>query len=483
MQFTHCARRFPFALALVAMLCMCASAWSRAAEPVPIDDTPQIFVDDELIAAKSDVVRRVHACQKLPKPVLVSENPWEGLPDDRRVYIFGTVLYDPHTHQFQMWYNRLRNLLYATSTDGVQWKRPSLDVIRFQGSGQNNLVLQGLHSPSLVYDQRESDPAKRYKLLGYSGSYRAAYSHDGLHWKMYPKNPVLAGGDNCSLAQDPKSGEFLAFHRIYHTYRGHKRRLVYLATSRDMQQWTEPKLVMAADEIDDQQTQAEGGLWSEFYNMSVFPYAGQWLGLITHFRYSGLPEKEGPQQSKHDGPIDVQLVHSRDGRTWHRLKDRSPVIPNGPYPYDAGCILGVANGPVSVDDQLWLYYTAITTTHGGCLPEKQITVARAAWRRDGFVSLDASQKPGIVETVLLKPIGNRLTINADAAKGRITVEVLDAQGQPAPGYSRGDCLELTGDSLRHEVSWKEHSTLPPGAIRLRFHFENTHLYSYRIDAE
>lgn len=482
-------RMIRLVLSLTTFLLLAAgmAGWVCADEPIRMGNGTRIFVDDQLIAHRSGVVRHTHACQKLPQPVLVPEKPWEGKGDDQRVYIYGTVLYDPTTQSFRMWYNRLSRLLYATSRDGIDWERPSLGGVDFQGSRQNNNVLVGLHSPSVVYDQRESDPAKRYKLLGCGTAqgpgYYAAFSADGLRWQMYPKNPVLAGSDTCTLAQDPVTGEYLAFHKLHRTHRGHSRRLVYLATSRDMQEWSKPTLVMAPDEVDDRQTEAEGGRWSEFYNMSAFPYGGQWLGLVTHFRYSGLPTRKGPGQSDNDGPIDVQLVHSRDGRQWRRLEDRSPVIPNGPYAYDAGCILGVANAPVAVGDELWLYYTAITTTHGGCLPEKQITIALAKWRRDGFVSLDAGNEPGIVETVLVEPAGNRLVINANASKGRLVVEVLDAQGKPLGGYSREDCVELSSDRVRHEVGWKMHSRLPAGPIRLRFCLQNAQLYSYEIDRE
>ena len=464
-----------------------APAIGRAAEPVPLDSQTQIFVDDQLVALKSGVTRRVHACQKLPAPVLVPEEPWESKGIDQRVYIYGTVLYDPATKQFRMWYNRGAKLLFATSNDGINWERPKLGLVNFAGSTDNNLLPISINMPSLVFDEHETDPAKRYKMFGYlpgeQCGYRVAYSADGLRWQLYAKNPVFTGNDTCTLAQDPKTGEYLAFHKLHRSLRGHSRRLVFLATSRDMQDWSESRLVMAPDEIDDRQTQAEGGRFSQFYDMSAFPYAGQWLGLVTHFRYTGPPKQRGPGQSGCDGPIDVQLVHSRDGRTWHRLADRSPVIPNGPYDYDAGCILGMANAPVVVDDELWLYYTAINTTHGGFLPEKKITIALAKWRLDGLVSLEAKAEPGVVETVSLLPVGNRLIINADASGGRIAVEVLDAEGKPIPGYTQEDCVAVDGDSVRHRIQWKQHSLLPAGRpVRLRFHLQDANLYGYRIES-
>ena len=68
-------------------------------------------------------------------------------------------------------------------------------------------------------------------------------------------------------------------------------------------------------------------------------------------------------------------------------------------------------------DEVRLYYTGITTTHGGYLPRKKITIARASWRLDGWVSLDAVETPGTVETTPMPSDGQRLIVNADAARG------------------------------------------------------------------
>ena len=470
---------FLFGLAAVG----CPPAWAADDAVKSVGGEVQLFVDDVLLARKSGVVRRIHTCEKLPKPVMVSEKPWEQNGPDRRIYVYGTVLRDRQTGGFRMWYNRNRLLLLATSADGLQWQRPELGLCELAGSKKNNVVFPHFHSPSVVYNERATDPEQRYVMLGcgrVSGrGYCAAHSADGLRWKLYPKNPVLPSGDTCTLAYDPNTQEYLAFHKRTHEYRGKPRRMVYLATSPDMQSFSEPKLVMAPDEKDDAQVESEGGRFSQFYNMSVFGYGGQFLGLVTHFRYTGPPKERGPLQSGDDGPIDVQLVHSRDGRAWHRCEDRSPVIPNGPHAYDAGCILGVINGPVVVGDQLWLYYTAITTTHGGYVPKKEITIALAKWRLDGFVSLQAGRDGGVVETVPLQFSGSRLQVNADAAGGSLTVSLLDGAAKPLPGYGHDDCLPLCGDSVRHVVRWKERDRLPAdGPLRLQFRLKNAKLFSF-----
>jgi len=467
------------------LVLMAAIAQARPNPDASFRRNVHIFVDDAEISEKSGIVRRAHPCKKSPSPVLEPEMPWEKA-DDERVYLYGTVLRDPSSGSLSMWYNRIGTVLYATSQDGVLWKRPILELHAYQGTTQNNVVFLDLHSPSVLFDTWETDPKKRYKMLGYSHKkekdfrgYCAAYSGDGLHWILYPKNPVLPHGDTCTLCALAATREYLAFHKIYREWQGHKRRLVYLAVSKDMQHWSEPQLVMAPDEIDDEQTVSEGGLWSEFYNMSAFPYAGQFLGLITHFRYKGAPKTKGRTQSPHDGPIDVQLVHSRDGKTWHRCEDRSPVIPNGPYAYDAGCILGVGNGPVIMGDEMWIYYTGITTTHGGYVPEKRITIARGVWRVDGLVSLYAGDASGWVETTPLDPKGDTLTVNADGSKGELRVALLDEDGNALPSYEVEDCIPVTTDSVRHRVHWKSSAHLPEGKpFRIRFYIRSADLYSY-----
>lgn len=471
-------RRFGIAVGL--LLFVGPAMADKQGEIFSIGSTPRLLVDDVLLARKEGVVRHIHACTKLPEPVMVADKPWEQEGDDKRLYIYGTVVRDAETGRFRMWYNRLRLVLLAESEDGIHWARPELGLQDWAGSKANNIVLTDLHSPSVVHNPAAEDPEYRYAMIGAAKGYRAFHSPDGLHWRSISDEPVLVGGDTCTLAYDASAREYLAFHKRSHEYLGQQRRLVYLSTSRDLKAWSEPKLVMAPDEDDDEQVKREGGQYSQFYNMSAFSCGGQFLGMVTHFRYSGPTKEKGPEQSGQDGPIDVQLVHSRDGRNWSRCEDRFPVIPNGPCPYDAGCILGVANGPVIVGDEYWLYYTAITTTHGGALPEKRVSIALAKWRLDGFVSLDAGKDPGVVETVPLRLSAGCLIINADV-RGTLTVALLNSEGMPIPRFGHEDCVAVKGDSLRHRVSWKEDVHLPVDVpVRLQFRMREARLFSLSV---
>ncbi len=474
----------------------------------------QLFADSVMIREKQGVTRVIHPANKLEEPVLKAEMPWEwkerdGVPD-KRINIYGTVLRDEKTGAFRMWYADAGHVLYATSQDGVHWERPRLNI-----TGKNNQTDLTLHSSSIICDPFERDPSKKYKAVGCESKgvdearlqrlkdkfelvdwyrdkdhrlYYKAYSADGLRWTVDPE-PILLGCDTITLSQDPVTGEYLAFHKRQGDPRTVGIRQVFLSTSKDFEHWSEPEPVVVADEMDNRAARKlKGGIYSEFYNLSAFPYAGQWLGFATHFRRVDPPsalfgnDEVNGQKRSNTGIVDVQLVHSRDGRHWHRSSDRSPVIPLGPHPYDAGSIFGLCNAPVIVGDEMWIYYTAVTTPHGGLAPDREQSIARAAWRIDGLASLQAKEKPGSIETHDFIPEGKTLFVNAAVNKGQLTVEVLNAAGKPIEGFEKDSCIIQTQDSVKQAIQWKNAATLPPGVpIRLRFHLENGDLYSYWVD--
>lgn len=459
-----------------------ASAAFAAPSAIELRDVPLLFADDSVIAASNGIVRTVHSAQTLTAPVIEPDRPWEG----SRVYIYGSVYYNEAARQLRMWYMSRPQafsgdrVLYATSQDGVRWTKPSLD-----SSGQNAVF--SIHSPSVLLDLRESDPAKRYKMLGSKGGgYHAAFSADGLRWTSYPKNPVLKFGDTITLTQDPATGEYLAYHKRPAKVRGFGRRVVWLSRSRDFQEWTEPELVFAPDEEDDAWAK-QPNQRTEVYNMSVFPHAAGFIGLPTIFRLTAArrPKSElTAGQSPDDGPIDVQLATSADGRTWKRMQPRLNVIPRGaPGTFDGGSILGVSSTAVHVGDETWVYYTAMTTTHGGPMPPKRLSIGRAAWRRHGFVSLDATER-GRVETKPLRLGAPALIINTDASGGELRVALLEADGRAIAGFGLEDCEPLRTDATRWVARWRSRARVPTDRpVRVVVEMNNARLFSMSSERE
>jgi hypothetical protein len=71
-------------------------------------------------------------------------------------------------------------------------------------------------------------------------------------------------------------------------------------------------------------------------------------------------------------------------------------------------------------------------------------------------------------------------VNASAT-GSLAVEVLTADGQVQPGFSRRECRPITGDSVRHRVVWDGNDLAQARRpLRLRFFARRTQLYAFRV---
>jgi hypothetical protein len=471
-----------------------AAPTEDALRVIALRDLPLLFADDSGLASSSGVIRTVHPARTRSTPVMEPETPCEG----SRIYVYGSVYFDEASDRLSLWYLGHPDLdangqapsvrgfrkgkgdmdLFATSKDGLHWERPALGLHSFQGSTTNNIIFD-LHSPSVLLDQQDSDPARRYKMLGsFSGRYYAAVSPDGLKWTKYPDDkPILNSSDNISLAQDAATGDYLAYHRQPSTEHG---RCVSLSRSHDFKSWSTPELVFAADAEDDSWVRNPDER-TEVNNMSVFPHAAGFIGLPTMFRVLG---KDRPKenltsgQSPTDGIIDVQLVTSPDGRIWARTHPRISVIPRGaPGAFDAGTILGVSSTCVHVRDETWVYYTALTTSHGASIPPKRIAIGRAEWRRHGFVSLDSGEQ-GRVETKPVQLEGPELVINANAAGGEVRVALLEADGKPIPGFTIEASEPLHADATQWHARWRSNAAAPVDRpVRVELAMKQARLYS------
>lgn len=434
----------------------------------------ELFVDDVNLTSKTNVTRTVHPARKLPAPVLARN-------DGEAARIYGVVHRDAATGQFRMWYGRT----YAVSTDGVNWQLPLFNIYPQSGKPTNIVLPKG--GGGVLVDEAEPDPAKRYKALLAEtisiGGFSGYYSADGINWTRYGTDRLpTVGSEIGHVVRDPVTRKYFAYIRPFAPKHYPKnilqKRLGAVITSDDFVNWSPMSIVLVPDEIDDAWvTNSEQR--TEFYAMNGFPYGRSYLGIVPLFRITAIIQNPAEGQSGYDGPMEGQLITSRDGLAWSRMENRSPVIPSG-TDYDQS-IMNVANLPLIVGDEIWHYYTAINGTHGAPLPQKSITIALAKWRLDGFVSLDAGDTVGWVETTVLNP-GKAcgLEVNADAAGGRFRVEVLDANGQPLPGYTVNDTILIDSDSVRHVARWQETERLPAQPFRLRFRYSNSKLFSYTL---
>jgi hypothetical protein len=462
------------------------SKGAETAGAIDLQKVPLLFADDSGVERRVSVTRTVHVARTRTQPVLVADQPWEHL----RVYMWGTVHYDPAERRFAMWYMcrpppplGSTRTLYAVSEDGLRWTKPALGLVEFNGSKANNLLGPGGGSLAVMYDPIDPDPARRYKRIAHrSGGYYTGSSPDGIRWvDEGGGRPALTAGDTVTLAQNPITGEYLAYHKRPLQRGAFDVRAVWLARSRDFRTWSEPELVLAADEADQEwATQADER--AEIYDMAVYPHAAGYLGFPAVFRNKPqvvTPALKAVGGVAPDGPLDIQLATSTDGSKWRRSWPRVAVIPRGaPGTFDAGAILGVSCAPVHTAEETWVYYSAISATHGAPVPPKLMTIGRAEWRRHGFVSADTGPQGGEIETRPLRFGSPRLVVNADAGRGEVRVALLEADGRPIPGRSLADCRSLNADRTQWTVEWRDGETVPTDRpVKVLLQMRNVRLYS------
>lgn len=470
----------------------------------------QILVDDALLAETQGVWRCLHPAAKASgNPILRADRPWEGY----LVLQPGTVIFDHADRRFRMWYNtqpaRERPdipgyVCYAVSDDGVRWRKPELGLVEHSGSTANNIVLaHAKWTVCVLHDPEDPAPERRYKMVywgeppdGARGIY-AAFSADGVAWLPHGRNPVVpavwATGDTFSAMRDPASGRYW----LYHKTPLEPIRTVSRMVSDDFVHWRGSRRVLAPDALDPPDTQ--------FYGLSAFPHAGQYLGFLWVYHTDAQT-------------VDVQLVSSRDGLRWERTAGRRPFLPLLPESRSAGekfdrRMIYPSSAPVEHDGRLLIYYSGFGVPHNAFAEDHDGRIGLAHLSPDGFCSLQATA-PGSVLTTPFTLGGTRLTVRArihgpgsstgpaepvwaeafagcESGRGSIAVEVQDAGGGPIPGYAAAECEGLTHDpaadaadgGLDLPVRWRARGDLTElsgRTVRLRFVLRHARLYSWCI---
>ena len=443
----------------------------------------QLLVDDWLVAEKSGVERVWHPFEKYAgNPVLTADQPWEGAIS----YLYGSVLPEENGKGYRMWYhswadNEYRKL-YATSRDGLKWEKPDLGQVEYKGSTKNNMFLRRSredHSPQIIHTPADPDPQRRYKLITYEygrtppkytvSGYLGACSPDGIHWTEAEQYPILRDpGDVGNFIWDPFTDRYIGYPKKFTDVRGFRRRCVGFTETSDFERWPTSQLTLIPDEFDDRWVKTKGQ-HTDFYGLSAFPYESMYLGFLWVF-----PITDGDN----DGPIFVELVTSRDGVNWTRQDEpRIPVLPIGTQgTWDCGMVF-TPNHPLVEGDRIRLYYGGFNVTHKA---DGQGAIGLATLRKDGFASLDAGAKGGVITTRPFSGMQGPLRLNSHTSDGSIRVEILSESGHPLPGFSRDECDAITGDSVDQTVTWRGSSRLPEdlGTVQLRFILQNASLYSF-----
>ena len=438
----------------------------------------ELFVDDWLIDRMSGVRLKLHA--PIPREIaLAFDQPWEG-----------TYSYDPvvikEEECYRLWYRGCglewedQCTAYAESADGIHWHRPNLGLFEFEGSRENNIVLQkGLAKALCVFRDRNpaAPPAEQYKAIGVGfpvdgrATLRAFTSPDGLHWSLLDQDPILIAPDDPWPMFDTHNIAFWDPNQdCYAIYaRGWLPpgvRTIRRSVSTDFRHWSELEFIDMGD------SPAE-----HLYKNSCAPYfRAPHLYLMFPKRF--VPERKFYPDWEAGGISEAVFMSSRDGMHWDRRFMEGFLRP-GPDPdnwTDRNMYIGpgiVPTGPA----ELSLYYIEHYRRPSARL-------RRATLRTDGFCSVRALYAGGEFLTRPLTFAGEELVINySTSAVGSLQVEIQDATGRPLEGYALSQCPEIYGDEIERVVTWQQGtgiSALAGQPIRLRFVLRDADLYAIQF---
>jgi len=492
--------------ALLCSIIVAASAQQAAAQQggarvLEIGDRLELLADDTLIdSLMGGAQLRLHHPE--PREVaLVADAPWEGNGS-----LYATVFQDGPL--YRMYYRGANYRInkdeytedhrcvycYAQSSDGIHWTKPQLGLFEWEGSKENNIVLDGLGTHSfapLRDDNPACSPQARYKALANGAGPHGLFafqSPDAIHWSLMRDGPVITEGalDSQNLAfWDEARGEYRAYFRDFRDGRDIK-----TCTSPDFVTWSPGEWL--------DYTPGRSG---ELYTNQVTPYFRAphvLLGFPTRYidrgwtqSHNHLPRLEHrkiramPSPREGSAVTEGLFMVSHDGQRfsmWPEAFIRPGLRTRDTWFYgDIYQTWGLVETPSAIADappELSLYASEHYHQETGA------AFRRYTLRIDGFVSVQAPLSGGEMVTRPLTFAGRELVLNmSTSAAGGITLEIQDADGNPLPGFSLDECHEAFGDDLARVVAWSsgtDVSTLAGRPVRLRFRIKDADLYSLRF---
>lgn len=512
------------------------------------DPRLHLFVDDAEIAESDGLLRVVNRPKKHPEPVIVADQPWEG----DRAQAWGSVIQESDG-LLRMWYFTMNTehfgvtgdrraefrdrggYAYAESRDGLHWEKPKLGLVEFRGSKQNNLfytcapdgknlveldlaraglglpaldfdgtpigVVNNLDGLTLLRDDSEPDPQKRYKLVANMQDHRmwSKYmpdiyhgvtaeesqqasrvfgqyldtSPDGLHWTRKPRRVSRgASGDYMVVMRDDRGEQWWLNERG--TPKGGGKPSPALRTSKDLEHWSDSIVVFenGADSDYGKNFHWHGGF-------TPFNYGNLNLGLLEKWPSAGFGAT-------------CELVCNRDESPWDwkRVAPGTPFLDIGPDgAFDRCLIYPTHNPPIRIGDTLYIYYTGagIRVNQNRAIP---MAIGVVTIPLDRFAGMACWR--GSAGKLVTKPVavsGRHLQVNMevldlDSSESPPRVALLWPDGTEIPGYSWDDCrVTVDFNRVLTPIRWAEKpdlSELQNKQVVLKFELPGAVLYSFRF---
>jgi hypothetical protein len=475
-------------------------SWSAAPERPPYLSSPpdvvnidvgrQLFVDDFLIE-ESALHREFHRAEYHPRnPLLTPERPWElddpyatqtKTPPNPAAMVFSDgVFFDPADRLFKLWYmaGYQQHTAMATSTDGIEWRRPNVNVI----PGTNIVRRHRRDSSTVWLDLNERDAAARFKMAWTSmvgnGRLQLSTSPDGIHWT--DRGEAGPAGDRTTCFFNPFRHRWCFSLRDDDPLLNRVRRYVESPTFSGAT-WSRGDAVawVAANTGDRRQ---QDGRVAELYNLDAVAYESVMLGLFAIFH---------GEDSDREKPNDLSVAFSRDGFHWSRPSGDAFIgVSNRQGDWNWANVQSAGGVCLVVGDRLHFYVSGRAGIPGTSLPGRCST-GLATLRRDGFasvtdtwpqnVSRPKTSHPASLITRPLRFSGAHAFVNADV-QGSLRVEILDRTGKVIPGFTAERCEPIAGNQVKHAVRWNGASlaSLANSVVRFRFVLDRARLFAFWV---
>lgn len=467
---------------------------------IPVNTGRQLFVDDFLIES-TNLTRQFHPATMHPgNPVLSASTTIESTGDGPMAMPFSNgVFYDPADKIFKMWYmcGYRVNVCYATSTNGVTWTKPSLDVVAGTNIVFKDTKLVDAYTNWL--DVEEPNPARRYKMLRtvYTKpnplEFHLHYSPDGIHW-----GPAVVV--NKTLIQDRQSMFYNPFRKKWglsikdvlpgtirtRRYAEHQdlsfalNSVVPNNPSSAETLYADTSKWMKADTLDLAHAD-DPGFTPNLYSFEASGYESLMLAQFSILRGAANKPTGRPKINE------VYFGFSRDGFNWHR-PNRQAMFSAGTASgaWNWGNVQPIAGGPVIVGDQMYFYFSGRGGKPVGAenSVDSNGATGLATMRRDGFASLNAGSAEGSISTRRVSFDGRHLFVNAEIASGgSLCAEVLNENNQVIAPFSKANCQPFTGNATKRQMAWtgaNDLSVLIGQTVKFKFYVTNGKLFAFWV---
>lgn len=292
-------------------------------------------------------------------------------------------------------------------------------------------------------------------------------SKDGIHFEN--EREIYHGYSDTlnSLCYNPYSKEYVVTMRAVW---GDRR--VWIVRSKDLNNWSEPEILMYPTE------NADSGM--QYYALGVGHCGGIFYGLL--WRY--MTDLNKPDFTDMAGYMENDLLYSIDGIHFNK----TPLAPvcDRPLPPEFGCKQMWMQNVAEDEKNTILFGSAVNIMHGGddSVRDKVSTSVIYTIRKDGFCAIEGVSGNSEIYTKNLAIYGDEITLNFNAFGGKITYALVGERGEEIEGFSFAECVPFENEeSVGKKLEWKnaDWSKVRNLRVRIAIKFPGCLIYSISLD--